>query len=94
MGDAAAAGGIMAILGGMMFVMMLPMLVTLIAAWKVFTKAGKPGWAIIIPIYGNIVLLEIVGQPWTRLLWYLIPFYGLYLIILDTNSGSVSVRSC
>ena len=90
MGDAAAAGGIMALLGGMMFVMMLPMLVTLIAVWKVFTKAGKPGWAIIIPIYGNIVLLEIVGQSWTRLLWYLIPFYGLYLIILDTNALSKS----
>ena len=90
MGDAAAAGGIMALLGGMMFVMMLPALVTLIAVWKVFTKAGKPGWAIIIPIYGNIVLLEIVGQSWTRLLWYLIPFYGLYLIILDTNALSKS----
>ena len=61
MGEAAAAGGIMALLGGMMFVMMLPILVTLIAVWKVFTKAGKPGWAIIIPIYGNIVLLETVS---------------------------------
>ena len=43
--------------------MMIPVLVTLIAVWKVFTKAGKPGWAIIIPIYGNIVLPEIAGQP-------------------------------
>ena len=90
MGEAAAAGGIIAFLGGMMFVIMLPMLVTLIAVWKVFTKAGKPGWAIIIPIYGNIVMLEIVGQPWTRLLWYLIPFYGLYLAIVDLNALSRS----
>ena len=90
MGEAAAAGGIMALLGGMMFVMMLPMLVMLIAVWKVFTKAGKPGWAVIIPIYSNIVMLEIIGQPWTRLLWYLIPIYGIYLAIVDLNALSRS----
>jgi hypothetical protein len=39
----------------------------LISMWKIFTKAGKPGWAIIIPIYSTIVLLEIVGKPW----WWL-----------------------
>ena len=36
--------------------------------WKVFTKAGKPGWAAIIPIYNLIVLLEIAGKP----LWWII----------------------
>ena len=39
--------------------------------WKIFTKAGKPGWASIVPIYNIIVLLEIVGKPW----WYLLIAY-------------------
>ena len=39
--------------------------------WKVFTKAGKPGWAAIIPIYNIIVLLEIVGKP----IWWIILFF-------------------
>ena len=55
--------GLIAGLAGMMFIVMLPMLVMIIAIWKVFTKAGKPGWAIFIPIYSNIVMLEIIGQP-------------------------------
>jgi len=32
------------------------------AVWRVFTKAGKPGWAALIPIYNMIVLLEIAGR--------------------------------
>ena len=83
-----AIAALMAMLAGIMFILMLPMLVMIIAAWKVYTKAGKPGWAVIIPIYANIVMLEIIGQPWTRLLWYFIPIYGLYLAIVDLNTLS------
>ena len=39
--------------------------------WKVFTKAGKPGWAAIIPIYNTIVILEIAGKP----IWWVILFF-------------------
>lgn len=31
--------------------------------WKIFAKAGQPGWAAIIPIYNMIVLLQIVNKP-------------------------------
>jgi hypothetical protein len=31
--------------------------------WKVFTKAGKPGWASIVPIYNVVVLIEITRKP-------------------------------
>jgi hypothetical protein len=41
----------------------------IVSAWKVYIKAGKPGWACIIPIYNIIVLLEIVGKPWWWLLF-------------------------
>ncbi|MEA2043640.1 MAG: DUF5684 domain-containing protein, partial [Bacteroidota bacterium] len=42
----------------------LAIIVLMIASlWKIFEKAGKPGWASIIPIYNLIVLLEIVGKP-------------------------------
>ncbi|HNR38904.1 MAG TPA: DUF5684 domain-containing protein, partial [Acidobacteriota bacterium] len=36
--------------------------------WKIFVKAGKPGWAAIVPIYNIIVLLEVVGRP----LWWIV----------------------
>ena len=38
----------------------------IVSVWKVFVKAGKPGWASLIPIYNIIVLLEVTGKPtWT-----------------------------
>ena len=39
--------------------------------WRVFDKAGKPGWAAIVPIYNVIVMLEIAGRPiwWVALMF-------------------------
>jgi len=50
--------------------------------WKVFVKAGKPGWAVIIPIYNFIVLLEIVGKPIWWIVLMLIPIVNFVVIII------------
>jgi hypothetical protein len=48
----------------------LVLLVLIVAGmWGIFVKAGEPGWAAIIPIYNNYVLLRITGKPE----WWLIP---------------------
>jgi Family of unknown function (DUF5684) len=60
------------------------------AMWKVFTKAGKPGWAAIIPIYNAIVLLEIVGKPTWWFLLFLIPCVNYVFIIWTFNLLSKS----
>lgn len=54
-------------------------IVYIIAEWKIYTKAGKPGWATLIPIYNVIVLLEIVGKPWYWILLLLIPGVNIVL---------------
>lgn len=52
--------------------LILAILILMIASlWKLFTKAGKPGWASIIPIYNVIVMLQIVNKP----LWLIILFF-------------------
>ena len=66
----------------------ITLLVMIIAMWKIFTKAGKPGWAILIPIYSAIVFLDITGHRWTRIFLYCIPIYGWYLSIVDINALS------
>lgn len=43
----------------------------IVVYWKIFTKAGKPGWAALIPIYNIVVLLEILKMP----LWWLAMFF-------------------
>ena len=57
-------------------------LVAVIAMWKLFTKAGKPGWASLIPIYNLFVLLEVVGRPAWWLLLMLIPFVNFVIMIV------------
>lgn len=50
--------------GAFMLIIYIAILVImLVSMWKIFTKAGKPGWACIVPIYNIIVMLDIVGKP-------------------------------
>jgi uncharacterized membrane protein YhaH (DUF805 family) len=47
-----------------------------IALWKIFVKAGQPGWKALIPFYNYWTLCVIVGKPgWWSLLGF-IPFVG------------------
>ena len=51
----------------------------IVAMWRIFQKAGKPGWASIVPFYNQYVLFEITwGNGW-RFLMLLIPFYNIVL---------------
>ena len=54
----------------------------IVAMWKVFTKAGQPGWASIIPIYNLYVLCKIAGRPGWWLLLILIPFVNVIVLII------------
>ena len=48
--------------------------------WKIFEKAGKPGWASIVPVYNIIVMLEIVDRP---LWWIILPIVPAIVIPLE-----------
>jgi hypothetical protein len=56
--------------------------VYLVAAWIVYTKAGEEGWKALIPIYNVWVLLKIVGRPGWWLLLFLIPFVNFVIWII------------
>lgn len=44
----------------------------IVVGWRIFAKAGQPGWAAIIPIYNAYVLIKMVGRPgWWLLLTFL-----------------------
>jgi len=70
----------------MVFVVLWAAVILLMIAgmWKVFTKAGQPGWAAIVPIYNFIILLKIAGKPAWWILLMLIPVVNfVVLIIMD-----------
>ena len=51
----------------------------LIAMWKVYTKAGKPGWGCIIPIYNVYLMMKIAGKPgW----WFILCFIPIVNIVI------------
>jgi hypothetical protein len=57
-------------------------LLVIAGMWRVFSKAGKPGWAAIIPIYNIYVLTQIAGRPAWWLVLFLIPFVNFIAIII------------
>lgn len=55
----------------------------IISMWKIYVKAGKPGWGSIIPIYNLILLLEIVRRPgWWLILLLIVPVANLVCSII------------
>lgn len=59
---------------------------TIVGMWKIFVKAGKPGWASIVPIYNLVIMLEIVKKPTWWVILYFIPFVNIIvglIIIFD-----------
>jgi hypothetical protein len=54
------------------------LLIVVAGLWKVFEKAGQPGWAAIIPIYSNYVMQQIVGREVWWLIFLFIP--GLQIV--------------
>lgn len=79
--DQPSAGGVIGGILGMLI--WLAVIAVLIAAnWKIFTKAGKPGWAAIVPIYNVVVLLEIIGRPIWWIVLAMIPLVNFIFVIL------------
>jgi hypothetical protein len=79
--DAQGAGGgqppIAVIIGAV-----LVLLLIYASLWKIFSKAGEPGWASIVPIYNIVVLVKISGKPVWWVVLYLIPCVSLIAAIL------------
>ena len=67
---------------GMMVVWLAVIVVMIAAMWKVFEKAGQPGWAAIIPIYNLYILLKIAGRPGWWIILFIIPFVNFIIAII------------
>ena len=62
----------------------------IVSMWKVYEKAGRPGWEAIVPIYNIYILLKIVGKPGWWLILFLIPIVNIVFIIWTYNMLSKS----
>ncbi len=87
--DDAATSSLIGIIAGLgiavVFLAFAIGIFSIIVTWKLFEKAGKPGWYSIIPVYNYVVLLEIIGLKWYYIFGYclsFIPVIGSFAIIL------------
>src|ERR1035437_3141723 len=88
--DAGSVGLAAAIFSAIMIPFIIVYVAIVIGLWKTFEKAGKPGWAAIIPIYNYIVLLEIVGKPIWWIFLILFPCTSFIFAIWTINLLSKS----
>ena len=87
-----ASYGIAALSGIMLIFVLIIMIIAfaagilqIVAMWKLFNKAGKPGWASIVPVYNIIVLFEIIGYKWYYIFLFLlgcVPIVGQLALVL------------
>lgn len=58
---------------------------TIVSLWKVFKKAGMPGWASIVPFYNTVKELEMVQKPYWWSIMIVIPFVNFFFAIILTR---------
>lgn len=80
--ESVGLGGLLAILGAYLVFVLAIAVVMLISMWKIYSKAGQPGWAVLVPIYNLVVLLNIVRKPVWWILLMCIPFVNFIIAIL------------
>jgi hypothetical protein len=77
-GGGAAAAGL-----GLFFLFYIALIIFFIATfWKIFTKAGQPGWAAIVPFYNMYIWCKIVGRPGWWIVLMFIPVVSLVIGII------------
>lgn len=67
--DAAAAGVALAVNCCMLIFILLTTAGSIAGLWGIFTKAGQPGWAAIVPFYNVYVATQIAGL---EILWFVL----------------------
>jgi hypothetical protein len=54
----------------------------IVTMWKLFVKAGEPGWKSIVPFYNTWTMFEIAGKPGWWLFLGMIPFVNIVVGVI------------
>ena len=67
---------------GAMFLWLILVVLIIAGMWQVFVKAGRPGWAVLVPVYNTLQLIWLNKKPWWWVLLLLIPLVNIVVIIM------------
>lgn len=71
---------------GLLLFFLFMCILIVVSAWMIFTKAGKPGWAALIPIYNIIIFLDIIDRP----RWLLLVFFAPTILDFMPSMGALA----
>lgn len=78
--NGSGGGGIGAII--FLIIELAIMIAVVAGVWKVFVKAGQPGWAAIVPFYNIYVITQIAGRPAWWIVLFFIPIVSLIAAVI------------
>ncbi len=70
------------LLVGYVIFLLVVAVVTIVAWWRIFTKAGQSGWPAIVPILNNCMFSHVAGREWWWGLLLLIPCVNIVVLII------------
>jgi hypothetical protein len=74
------SAAVAAIGGAVFLIFIVVILFYVVASWRLYSKAGVPGWGVLIPIYNIYLWCKIAGRPgW----WILLLFVPVVNIIVQ-----------
>lgn len=71
-------------------IVLLIFIIVIAGMWKMFVKAGQPGWAAIIPIVNLYFLCKVAGKPGWWLILMFIPIVNIIIQVLVAHGVSKS----
>lgn len=66
----------------LIFLYLVLIVVSIVAGWKIFEKAGEKGWKVLIPLYNTYLLFKIAGRNGWWMLGLLVPFLNIVVAIM------------
>jgi len=91
-GTASAGAGITAAILCILAIFLGFIALMIASMWRIFTKAGRPGWAALIPLYNIYTLLKVVGRPGWWIPLYFIPLVDIVILIIVAFDLAKSFR--
>lgn len=90
--NAVVAGGVAgAVVSTTLICALVFYVLTVIATWKIFKKAGEPGWKSLIPIYNIYIMFKIVNmKSW---FWWMIIIYICASIMVNVDLPNLATMS-
>ena len=57
-------------------------ILAIVGTWRLFVRAGEPGWAAIVPIYNIVVWLRVANKPVWWIVGLLVPVVNVVVAFL------------